>query len=79
MPLTSIVLAPLKVTLPETEEGPTLVCNVLPLRVRASAPTATFRISSIAPEATVVLPADVPRPVALLTIRVPSETVVVPL
>ena len=78
VPATDTVLSAPRLTVPDSELVPVLVARVPPLRVMASAPRAAPWRSSVAALATVVPPAVVPRPAALLTARVPAETVVAP-
>ncbi|MNC86907.1 hypothetical protein D3C83_25940 [compost metagenome] len=78
VPATSMTLAPPSVIAPDKLEVPVDVGSVPPLSVTPSAPTATFRRSSVAPPATVVPPAVVPSPAALVIASVPAFTVVAP-
>jgi hypothetical protein len=72
-----VLFAP-KLTAPDKEDVPVDADKVPPFKATASAPTATPCRSKVAPLATVVPPLVAPKPAALVTAKVPAETVVVP-
>ncbi|CAM3806163.1 hypothetical protein POBR111598_10460 [Polynucleobacter brandtiae] len=76
LPSTVIVLALLKVILPEMAPVPVVVLSAPPLKVIGSAPI--FAWISKMPPLTVVPLAVPPKALSFVTTRVPTETVVKP-
>ena len=75
-PFTVMVLALLKVMVPEIAPVPVVVCKAPPLKVIGSAPMLACR-SKVPPLTVVPVPVP-PKALSLITTKVPAETVVKP-